>query len=777
MKEFSTEDILKNIQKPGSYAGGEWNAAKKDPQRVETKIALVFPDLYEIGMSYLGQKILYSLLNSHSLVLAERVYAPWVDLEKELKDKNAPLCSIENRIPLFQFDIIGFSLLYELNYSNILTILSLGRIPLRSSERTLDFPLVIAGGPAAFNPESLVDVFDLFLIGDGEEAFLEIVERHTALKKQREAKESLMKELGGIEGVYIPSHFITFQPKNSPLLAVKPKGNLPSKIKKRVYSSFHRAPALENPVVPNTKSVFDRVSIEVERGCPQKCRFCQAASIYFPPRAKDPSLVVSAVLNSLRSTGYGEASLAALSVSDYPYLNDVVAVLVEELQDQKISLSLSSLRPKGLTDDVVKNILRVRKTGFTLVPEAGTERLRNVINKDIKDSEIYGAAQSAFSHGWKLLKLYFMVGLPTEKDEDIQGIVEVVQEIIRMGYKILKKAPQINLSVSSFIPKPHTPFQWFGMESEQVLREKHIFLLSSLKKYPFVRFKRHFLKSSILEGIFSRGDRNLNSVLFKAWENGARFDSWSDHFNFKIWQEAFETQGIDFGPYLSSLDREAVLPWDHIDTGIKKSHLAEELERALAGMSTPSCLERTCSECSGCDLSSLYEKKYEEEVPCIRMDVTYIGKKTEEIYRYEAVYSKRGESRFLSHSDINNIIQNSFRRASIPVVYSGGFHPKMMISYPPALPLGMEGKAERFEFRSDYLFSEEEFLSGINAFLPSGIHFIHLKKLDSLAPPLNKRIKTLVYSVDLKSNEIKDAISKIRQKKKGPGGDEDLVQE
>jgi radical SAM family uncharacterized protein/radical SAM-linked protein len=773
MKDFKSlfnermdwEELLQDVEKPGRYMGGEWNEIKKDPSRAKARIALVFPDLYEVGMSYLGQKILYFILNEQPSFVVERVFAPWIDFEKKLRALNLPLFSLESKIPLSQFDILGFSLLYELNYSNILTILDLGQVPIFSSERDLDNPLVIGGGPAAFNPEPVADIFDLFLIGDGEEAFVEIVEKFMRLKEESGDKASILRELSRIRGVYVPSLYSPHPDSKSFLLAEKPSEGVPAKIEKRVLFPFHQAPFPEKIIVPNIRVIFDRVAVEVARGCTHKCRFCQASSIYFPQRVKSPSLVIKKIMASVHSTGYEGASLASLSVSDYPYFRQLVEALMENLSREKVSLSLSSLRPKGLTSDIPKNIVRVRKTGFTLAPEAGTERLRRVINKKMNDDDVLEAAENAFSHGWRLLKLYFMIGLPTERDDDLDGIVRLVKEVIRVGYKILKFSPQINLSIPAFIPKPHTPFQWLKMESEETLREKHRFLISSLKRYPFVKFKKHPLKNSILEAVFSRGDRRLNQVLLESWKEGARFDSWSNCFDFRVWEEAFKQKNIDYNLYLEALDRDAVLPWDHIHTGIKKTHLLQELDKALKEESSLSCLDNKCALCQGCIFSSLLEREFIEKIE-ISDDYSPFGKTTENVFRYRVFYSKEKEARCVSHLDLINIIQRTFRRASISVLHSEGFHPKMMISYLPALPLGMGGKSEVIEFKSEYLFSEKEFIDRMNNFLPKGIRFRSLKRTESSAPSLNEEIKSLVYSVNLEYPRMKRALEEMSLEKK-----------
>jgi radical SAM family uncharacterized protein/radical SAM-linked protein len=771
----SFERILASVEKPGRYAGGEWNQVRKDPARVRTKVALAFPDVYEIGMSYLGQKILYDLLNASPDVLAERVFAPWPDFERELRAAGRPLPTIENRIPLSEVDIVGFSLLYELNFSNVLTILELGGIPFLSADRTGGQPLVIAGGPAVFNPEPVAEYFDLMLAGDGEDAFLEIIAAVATLREKGASRPKILRELAGIPGVYVPSLYVPYAPEGSRLLAVRPSGGAPDRIDKRVLHSFARSPFPENILVPNLQAVFDRVAVEVARGCPQKCRFCQATSLYAPYRVKDPSFVVDKVFRSLRATGYEDVSLFSLSVSDYPYLGETVGRLMDSLEKDHVALSLSSLRPRGLSSEIARNITRVRKTGFTLVPEAGSERLRRVINKDLTDEDVREAAANAFREGWKLIKLYFMIGLPTETEADLEEIVRFVDRLTALGREILGSPPRINVSVSSFIPKPHTPFQWAAMDDERTLREKQTFLRGSFRRQRHVQIKDHPVENSILEGVFARGDRRLGPVLRKAWEGGARFDSWQDFFRFPVWEEAFAAAGVDRRDYLGPLSPDAELPWDHIRTGVRKKFLREEYGRALRAESSPSCLETTCVRCGGCEFPAAFERGYGARIETAEPDHAPLGAKTEGVLRYLAVYAKQGPARFFGHNDLLNVLQRSFKRARVEVLYSEGFHPKMLMSFVPALPLGMEGREEAFEFRTAFAFDEAEFVGALNRSVPPGIAFFRLQRIEDGSPKLNDRISALAYSLDLGADIVREALDAKRREKSLAGDDLDVA--
>jgi len=742
--------VLARVEKPGRYVGGEWNEIRKNPARVQTKVALAFPDVYEIGMSYLGQKILYDLLNKDRDVLAERVFAPWPDLERELRAAGLPLASLENSLPLREFDIVGFSLLYELNFSNILTVLDLGGIPLTAAERGEEDPLVIAGGPAAFNPEPVADLFDVVFLGDGEEGFPEIVRAVADMRRRKLPRRERLRELARIEGIYVPSLYEAVPEAGSRLVVPRPKPGTgaPAVVRKRLVPDFARAAFPEKIVVPGLRVVFDRVAVEAARGCPQNCRFCQASTLYFPHRPKDPDVIHRTALRSLRQTGYEDLSLSALSIGDHPGLEATVGSLMDELAKEKISLSLSSLRPGRLSRELVESILKVRKTGFTLVPEAGTERLRAVINKKLDAREIRDALTFAFEGGWKLVKLYFMAGLPTETAEDLAGIVTLVREVVDLGRAIQGPPPRVHVSLSSFIPKPHTPFQWLGMDDESVLAEKQEYVRSELRRFRTVEVKTHPLATSVLEAVFSRGDRRLGPVLVDAWRRGARFDGWDDKLNVGAWTDAFAAAGLDHRDYLQRLPREAVLPWDHIDTRLRKSRLAEELDAALRGERTPDCGERSCGDCGGCNERAWKRPARPARIKAVPPARGPAGEPADAIVRYRAVYSKRGKARYLSHIDLIHILQRSFRRAGIEVVKTQGFHPKMDFSYGPALPLGMEALREVLEFRSGRRFETRDFLARVNRSAPPGIRFSELAAVAAGSPSLHKITETLVYSLD-----------------------------
>jgi len=562
----------------------------------------------------------------------------------------------------------------------------------------------------------------------------------------------------------VPSLYDTEIPSGGRLAVPVPRGGAPARVMKRVLS---RLPCSypERIIVPHVQAVFDRVAMEVARGCPQRCRFCQATSLYFPHRAMPPSAVIRSTLNSVRATGYEDASLSGLSVSDYPGLDRTVKALMSELALKGVSLSLSSLRPQGLSQDVVDSIIKVRKTGFTLVPEAGTERLRRVINKDMRTEDLLEAARNAFSQGWRLLKLYFMIGLPTERQDDLEAIEDLVKGILEAGRTARNMTPQINVSVSSFIPKPHTPFQWLAMEDAGTLQDKMGFLRSRLKKYRTVQLKTHDLPTSLLEAVFSRGDRRLAGPLVEAWRKGARFDSWKDHFRFEIWEGALADGGLDYRDYLSALGLDMPLPWDIVETGLSKEHLLRELGKALREETTPSCADTDCRDCLGCAPELRGIRPPDDSITIESQPPLTIGTESSGVVRYRAVFAKEGPARFLSHNDLANALRRAFRRAGVPVLRSAGFHPKMRVSYLPALPLGMEGREECLEFKSNQEFSEAEFLERVNNSLPLGLKFRSLIRLADKQPSLGEALAGMVYSLDWNHPDVEQALLTMRQQK------------
>jgi radical SAM family uncharacterized protein len=612
MKVRLDDSILMNVEKPARYTGGEWNMAVKNPQETVLRFAFCFPDIYEVGMSHLGMKILYHVLNRRDDVYCERVFAPWVDMEKIMRENEIPLFALETKEPVKDFDIVGFTLQYEMSYTNVLNMLDLAGIPVLSEERDNSHPFVFAGGPCACNPEPLSDFIDFFVVGEGEEVILEILDIYKEWKASgtRRNRKEFLKKVSSVEGVYVPSLYKVSYNDNLTISEIEPCfAGAPETIRKRIIKNLDNADFPEDIIVPFIGTVHDRIMLELFRGCIRGCRFCQAGFIYRPVRDKKPETLYKQAEGAINKTGYEEISLVSLSTSDYSNLKEFTDELIKLTEQKKVNLSLPSLRVDNFSLDLMKKAQKVRKSGLTFAPEAGTQRLRDVINKGISEEDILKSAELAFSGGWNSIKLYFMIGLPTETMEDIEGIARLSQKIMNIYMEIPKnkrsKGFKMTVSAACFVPKPFTPFQWFGQDTQEMLYEKQNLLRKKLREVSkSIVFNWHDARLSFLEAVLARGDRRLGKVLVNAWRKGCRFDGWNEHFDYNSWMKAFYEENIDPSFYANRI-REfgEKLPWDHIDMGVSKKFLERECVRAYKGEITPNCRAR----CSNCGIKALID--------------------------------------------------------------------------------------------------------------------------------------------------------------------------
>jgi len=604
---MNLDKLLKTVERPSRYIGNEFNSVHKNLDDIAIRFGFCFADIYEIGMSHLGMKILYHLLNSADDIYCERFFAPWVDMEEEMRKNNIPLFSLETKTPASEFDFLGFTLQYEMSYTNILNMLEMGKIPLLSKERSDDFPIICAGGPCAYNPEPLAPFIDFFMLGEGEEMMMEVMDLYRKMKANGATKKEFLKEVANIEGVYVPSFYdVSYNEDGTIASFTKNLDSAPDKIKKRIIKDFNNCFAPDNIIVPFMEIIHDRIMLEVFRGCIRGCRFCQAGMIYRPVRERSPKTLLDLAKRLIKNTGYEEISLSSLSTSDYTDLKELTDGLLTLTEEKKIGLSLPSLRLDNFSMELMQKVQKVRKSGLTFAPEAGTQRLRDVINKNITEEDLINASNMAFSGGYGTIKLYFMIGLPTETYEDIAGISRLADEVVSI-YKhtpkeIRNKNLKVTVSVSSFVPKPFTPFQWVAQNTRDELFKKQMFLKEEIKNR-YVTYNWHDSSLSILEGIVARGDRRLAKVIMEAHRLGARFDSWHEHFKPEIWYEAFKNCGID-PDFYNARERsyEEILPWDHIDVGVSKKFLINENEKAKRGITTNNCREK----CAGCGVTNAF---------------------------------------------------------------------------------------------------------------------------------------------------------------------------
>lgn len=600
MYSKEVEKILLKVQKPGRYTGGELNSVIKDKSKVDIRFAFCFPDTYEIGMSHLGMKILYSQFNSYDNIWCERVFAPWIDMEELMIEKNIPLYALESGDPLTEFDFIGFTLQYELSYTNVLNMLKLANIPLLSKDRTDLMNIVVAGGTCVSNPEPLADFIDIFFIGEGEEVDIEVMNLYQECKTEGRTKDEFLKLASNIKGVYVPALYDVTYNEDGTIKSFVAKENAPERIEKRIIMDMDNVFYPDTFVVPLVEIVHDRAVQEIFRGCIRGCRFCQAGFLNRPVREKSKETILAQCKQLCENTGYDEVSLSSLSSSDYSDIVGLLTCLTDWSDDAGVSLSLPSLRVDGFTDDIMSKIKTVRKSGLTFAPEAGTQRLRDVINKNVREDELLQTCHVAFDGGWSNVKLYFMIGLPTETYDDVKGIAKLGMNVVGEFYKCENRAKgrgvNVTLSASSFVPKPHTPFQWESQDSIDTILEKQNFLKECINTKK-ITFNYHNAETSYLEGVFARGDRRLGKVLLKAAEKGFHFDGWNDCFNFDAWMDTFKDCGIAPDFYTSrKRNYEEILPWDFLDYGVSKNFLINECEKAYQNTTTPNCREK----CSGC---------------------------------------------------------------------------------------------------------------------------------------------------------------------------------
>ncbi len=750
IKTFLTK-ALPRVSKPGRYIGGEVNAPRGEPAPADIRVCLAFPEVYEIGMSHQGMAILLWILNSMDGVFAERAFAVWPDMEAEMRKAGLPLFSLETKSPLAGFDIIGFSLMYELTYTNVVNMLGLARIPLLSAQRNEGHPLVIAGGSCAFNPEPVAEIFDAIVVGDGEEAVVDIIEAYRDLRGA--PREKLLDRLAVIPGVYVPRLYEARYVGGSFSGVERPKGG-PVTVKKRIVSDLNRAPYPTAPPVPHTKAVHDRVSVEIARGCARGCRFCQAGFVYRPVRERDQETICRLVEEQLSTTGMEEVSLLSLSSGDYSAISSLTARLMESLEQKRVALSVPSLRVDTLSDSMIAEIQKVRKTGFTVAPEAGSARLRAVINKNITEAEIEATVGRVFRAGWRLIKLYFMIGLPTETDEDLDGIISLIQKVERSLPKTGKGG--INVSVSTFTPKPHTPFQWEATISTAEMKRRQDRIKRGVRSGRVsVRF--HDPRTSLLEAVFSRGDRRLLGVITRACELGCAFDGWTEYFRFDLWERAFAEAGLSMRDCAErAYSEDDALPWDHIETGVKKSYLTGERARAYGAVPTENCMTDACTNCGVCAGAVRNVRA--------KVDPTVMGQggrpapdddtpaEPNPRLAYVFFYRRTGPACFISHLEIASLVSRALTRVGAPVNFTEGFHPKPRISFAEALAVGVEADGEPFVAELSREVDTTALAEALNATLPQGMEIRSILAPGDCPGKISDRALCPVYEIVVAEN-------------------------
>ena len=759
MKREQLQQILLDVQKPAQYIGGELNSVMKDKQKVDCRLAFCFPDKYEVGMSHLGMKILYSLYNERENWWCERVFAPDADMEQLMREKNILLYGLESLDPIKDFDFVLFTLQYEMSYTAILNMLDLAGLPVRAKDRKGLSPIVAAGGPCACNPEPIADFIDLFIIGEGEEVNIEITDLYMQAKKEGWTKEQYLKEAAKIGGVYVPSLYDVSYKEDGTIEAVTPNcPEAPAKVQKRIIADLDKVYYPKQFVVPFINIVHDRAMLEIQRGCLRGCRFCQAGFIYRPLRDKHYDTLNQDAHNLCDTSGYEELSLTSLSTSDYKEIEPLLDDLLNWTTDEKVSLSLPSLRVDNFSKELMDKVSRLKKSGLTFAPEAGTQRLRDVINKNVTEEEVMNTCRTAFEGGYTSVKLYFMMGLPTETMEDIEGIANLAQKVVDLYYSLPTRpkgrAVSVSISCACFVPKPFTPFEFEAQDTMELLHEKQKHLLASVKSKK-ISVSYHDADVSFIEAILAKGDRRLCDVIERVWKMGSRLDGWYEYFDAQRWYDAMNELNIDPAFYANRhREYDEVMPWDHLDFCVSKNFLIRENKLAHQEQVTPQCREK-CSACGAralikgdcCSDKVVYEREVAPiEPPRPKVDPSLLLDQPQKVRLF---FTKLDRAKYISHLDMNRCMSRAMRRADLPVWYTGGFNPHMYLTFPLPLSLGCESSYECVDLKMVQAVDPQEVVGRLNPCLPPDIQVFR-----AAAPQMDqKEIAWADYEMQLAGGE------------------------